>query len=256
MAMAKKNRLPVILTLSRSLIGGVKETYSHLGLSAFHSLLWTLMQVPFWLVILSVLQKPDPKTPTPWLFIIVVAMLTGGFLAGPANAAMLYVARLVREDEARIRDFFIGFKKYYWRTAAVYSSFVCLICLLLADIALAARIKSILVLLSLLLALYALIFLFMLSSHLFPLLVLQKNTFRKVWRKAALLTLDNGFLSFLYAVLMTACFVLSCLLPIIVVLFFPAAAAHISLGFFETLLSKYDEPDTTAADAESDQTVE
>ncbi|MGE5529123.1 MAG: DUF624 domain-containing protein [Patescibacteria group bacterium] len=188
-------------------------------------------------------DKAEPPFPLGLFFLMVLAglLLTGSFLAAPANAAMLHVAGLIKEDEARVRDFFIGFKKYFRRSAGVYAAYLLLLAFLLADIVMAWQAPGWIVKISLALALYALFFVLLMANYLFPLIVLQPNSWKKVWKKAALLTLDNTLLTFVLAVLTAVLYFVSFAFSILIILFFPALIAHSHVLLFDRLLEKYGE---------------
>ncbi|MGQ9780083.1 MAG: DUF624 domain-containing protein [Bacillota bacterium] len=185
----------------------------------------------------------------PWAFVFLLLVITGAFLAAPADAAMVFVSHRCGEDEPRLRDFFLGFKRYYLRSAAVYAVFLLLGGLLLANLSLALRMRVWFSFFSVILSLYTLLFLVVLSPHLFPLVVLQPNTFRKVWKKAFLLTLDNLLASGLFVLLTAALIAIAGFTGILLVLFYPAAIGHAARLFFEGLLAQYEEPTPAGEEA-------
>lgn len=185
----------------------------------------------------------------PWAFVFLLLVITGAFLAAPADAAMVFVSLRCAEDEPRVRDFFLGFKRYYLRAAGVYATFILLGGVLLANISLALRMRIWFGFFSVLLSFYTLLFLLVLSPHLFPLVVLQPNTFRKVWKKAFLLTLDNLLASGLFVVMTAALMAIAGFTGILLVLFYPAALGHAARLFFQALLERYEEPAPAAEEA-------
>ena len=68
-------------------------------------------------------------------------MVTGPLLAAPANAAMIYVTSRVGEGEARIRDFFLGFGRFFARSAAVYAAFLLVAAILVVNLVAAAQMR-------------------------------------------------------------------------------------------------------------------
>ncbi|MGE5599370.1 MAG: hypothetical protein ACM3XS_08320, partial [Bacteroidota bacterium] len=231
-------KLPAFETVFRAMFGGVKLAYEHLGLTALHSAIWFILHSPLWFALLTALDNlPQPGAKegaaVPWGPVVFGILVAGALLAAPANAAMLHVANLAREDEARIRDFFLGFKRFFLRSAGVYGSYILLVVLLIVNMTAAARMPSILGKFSLAISLYALIFVLLVSNHLFPLIVLQpQNTWRKVWKKAFLLTLDNGLLTVVLSVLTLILYGISAVLGILLVLYFPAAIGYGHVLFF------------------------
>ena len=244
--MSKK--LPAVSTVAQALVAGLKGGYGNLGLSALHSAIWFVTHIPFWIVLFSAWNNisagfpgNEQLEPLPWIPLVIMLILTGALLAAPANAAMLHVVKTAREDEARVRDFFIGLKRYFLRAASVYTVFLFVLALLIANMAAAVRLKSWFSLLSLVFTLYAGLFVLTLSNYLFPLMVFQPNTVRKIWKKAALLTLDNGFLTVFFSLVTLVLYVLSGVFPILLVLFYPAALGYMHHHLFSSLLDKYEE---------------
>lgn len=180
-----------------------------------------------------------------YFYLLVCALgvlVFGSFLAGPANAAMIHAAQMLRENEGRVRDFLVGFKRYYLRAAAVYASYVLAITFLAGNIAAALTMGSWLGTLSLVLTGYVGIFVLMMSMYFPPLLVLQNNTFRKVWKKAFLLTLDNGLLTLCFALAMAVLSAFAGVTLLLLAVFFPAVQAVASCHLFTTILDRYEEP--------------
>ena len=167
-------------------------------------------------------------------------MVTGPLLAAPANAAMIYVTSRVGEGEARLRDFFLGFGRFFARSAAVYASFLLVAAILVFNLVAAAQMRVWLGKISLVLSGYALLLLLLLSIHFFPLIVLQQNSIWKVWRKALLLTLDNGLLTLVFALISALLWVVSGLACFILSLFYPAVLSQASTRLFTALLDKYE----------------
>ncbi len=173
-------KIPALATVVRGLFDGIKSAYENIGYSIIHSLIWTFLHLPFWMALFAALENFRPPNaaegaPLPWVLIVLALLLTGAFLAAPANAGLLYVARLIKEEDARIRDFFIGFKRYFWRAAKVYASCILAAVFLVADIGAAARLGGLIARVSMVIAGYFLIFVVLLSNYLFPLLVLPAS---------------------------------------------------------------------------------
>ncbi|NLG85548.1 MAG: DUF624 domain-containing protein [Firmicutes bacterium] len=177
----------------------------------------------------------------PWGFVFLLLVVTGAFLAAPANAAMVFVRLRCAEEEPRLRDFFLGFRRHYFRAAAVYGTFLFLLGILLLNISLALKIRAWFGFLSVILSLYTILFLLVLSPHLFPLVVLQPNTFRKVWKKAFLLALDNLMASGFFVLLTVAAIAVAGFTGILLVLFYPAVIGHAGRLFFQALLARYED---------------
>ncbi len=259
-------RLPVASTVLRGTLGGIKNAYEHLGLSALHSFLWFLLHIPLWWVLqgaanaaVAALTGDKTAVGVPWGLYALLAAAFGAFLAAPANAGLMYVVKLTREDEARIRDFFIGMKRHYWRAVSVYGSFLLAVAFLLANTAAARRImqagsgvQDLMAVASLVLSLNVLIFVLLLSNYLTPFIVLQPNNWLKVWKKAALLTLDNGLLTLLLGCVTVILYGISLATGIFLVLYYPAAIGHGHFLVFSAVLDKYEEADAAQEAAGTD----
>lgn len=249
-------KLPVLPTVFKAILGGLKCAYEHLGSTAMLSFIWFVCHIPFWMVLYTVWTNvtagmPETKEAVrvPWALVLAGLLVTGPLLSAPVNAAVTYVVKRIHDDEAVFKDFFIGFKRYYLRSAAVYAALIVVAALLVGNMTAAARMQLWVSKISLVISAYALLFLLLLSNYFFPLLVFQPNTFRKTWKKAFLLALDNGMITVLLSVLTLALYGLAGATGVFLILFYPAAIAHGHYLLFNTLLAKYEEAATEGSPA-------
>ncbi len=151
--------------------------------------------------------------------IFLVTLFTESFLVllplvivvtSPLIGAGFYVTNLIlRGDYVVPRDFIEGARKLFWRSLAVSGAQVTLASILVLDIVwFLARPTWLPKVVALVFA-YVLMFVAMVSTYLFPVIVNQDAGFRQTLKNAALLTLANPFYSLIIAVFQVGVAVLS-----------------------------------------------
>lgn len=211
-------------TYSRNLLVILKESlvgmYNNLGYTLLSSLIWVLVTLPFAVFLMTTLQvELESENPFGLLFMFACVLLPyGALILGPVNSTLFYLINQASEGWAGLRDLWVGLRTYYRRAAGIYALYFALLLFLLLDIIICffiltplfAKVIGIILF-------YLLIFLLLASVYFSPLIVLQDNNWKKVLKKAFLLTLDNGpFTLFAGIIILAVGILFSFFLPLLI----------------------------------------
>lgn len=180
------------------ILGALKDTYGYLGTVLSVSIVWFATAAAGILLVTLFAES------------LLVALPVVIVMTSPLIGAGFYVTNLIlRGDHVVPRDFIEGTRKLFWRSLAVSAAQVTLASVLVLDIVwFLARSTWLPKVVALVFA-YVLLFVVMVSTYLFPVIVNQDAGFRQTFKNAALLTLANPFYSLIIAVFQVGVAVLS-----------------------------------------------
>jgi len=228
------------------------DGYNNIAYTLFSSILWVLVVAVAPLVIFTFLTiQVEAEMGENLLNIvfnlplIAIIILYSALIIAPVNSALLAQAYKSLDGIGNLRGFWKDLRGNYRQTVGVYLLYGIAFSLLLMNIVicfylLAPLFTKIVGMLNL----YLLIFLILAGFYLRPLIVLQENTVKKVFKKAFLLAFANGPQTFL-ALLILVLLGLFCsfLLPLLVMLY-GGFLQFFTMRFFLGLLEKYDAKST------------
>lgn len=233
------------------------DGYNNIAYTLFSSILWVLVVAPLVIFTFLTIQVEAEmgenllnivfNLPLIAIIAIIIAIiiLYSALIIAPVNSALLAQAYKSLDGIGNLRGFWKDLRGNYRQTVGVYLLYGIAFSLLLMNIVicfylLAPLFTKIVGMLNL----YLLIFLILAGFYLRPLIVLQENTVKKVFKKAFLLAFANGPQTFL-ALLILVLLGLFCsfLLPLLVMLY-GGFLQFFTMRFFLGLLEKYDAKST------------
>lgn len=223
------------------------EMYNNLGYTLLSSFLWVLVTMPFATFLFTTLQVELERKSLFGLFLMfaIVLLPYGALVLGPVNSGLFYLINQVAEGWAGLRDLWAGLRKYYRRTAGVYGVYFALLLFLFLDMLVCFFFLTPLFFKIIgIILFYLIIFLLLSNTYILPLIILQENNWKKVFKKAFLLTLDNGPFTLLAGIVTLLPLVLGAflyfLLPVLV-LTYGAFLHFYRLKIFYGVMAKYEE---------------
>jgi uncharacterized membrane protein YesL len=226
------------------------DGYNNIAYTLFSSILWVLVVAPLVIFTFLTIQVEAEMGENLLnivfnLPLIAIIILYSALIIAPVNSALLAQAYKSLDGIGNLRGFWKDLRGNYRQTVGVYLLYGIAFSLLLMNIVicfylLAPLFTKIVGMLNL----YLLIFLILAGFYLRPLIVLQENTVKKVFKKAFLLAFANGPQTFL-ALLILVLLGLFCsfLLPLLVMLY-GGFLQFFTMRFFLGLLEKYDAKST------------
>lgn len=226
------------------------KLYDHLGIAMLLSLLWLAIGVTPLIFVLPMMMEA-------WLFGGLLLVLTGALLFMPATSATFAACRmLLAREDVGARTFFRAFGKNYKRSFLVGIVDGCLFLVLIVDLLFVFNTSNRFFQFMGGIWVWFGVFLVLLQIYLIPLL-LAGNNLKDIFKKAAILVMDNLGSTFAL-VLETLAVLLVCLFvpllldvpPLLVLffLFFPVMIGFFHLGAYDIIMTKYDdEEDPNAA---------
>ncbi|MCX7795970.1 MAG: DUF624 domain-containing protein [bacterium] len=177
--------------------GAFVDVYDNLGWVLFISVVWFGFAVP---VVFAVL-------PGNLHIVFRVLLGTSVIFLGPATAGAYYLAnKLIKRESVEWRDYFFAFKKFFWRSEALILIYLLAIAIVVVDFMFYSQIQNIIVRVLSIFWLYILLFLGILQTYMFPLLIEQDTGIKRVIIRSFLLSIDNIGVSFvIFVVVIVLC---------------------------------------------------
>lgn len=252
-------KLPLFATMGDVLKKSLLEIYSSMGYSLMVSVIHFCGALPMiWagLALLNFIGKSGPhanlKNIIPLIFPVIFPSLIlisvwNALISGPLGVSLYGLYEVRKTDYPNFRMFWDIFRKHYRRTVGVYLVFWLAATLLATNILIALTpFSNLLIGISGLFSFYVLLFLGIMHFYIQPLIYLD-NTFKKVFRKSFLLTIDNIGLSFwfglIFFIVPMMFFVLPTVIPfliIILMLIYGAFVLYVTNHGFEVIYNKYE----------------
>jgi len=169
------------------------DTYDNLGKVILGNVVWFILCLPTFFGLFGLLFQPSGKQLNlfPYLMLLIPSLL----LSAPITAGLFHLTYIfVQEREAEFKELFIGFKKYFKKSVVIALILAAIIGLLVVNIQFYATRAPALKFIGVIFAglgLWGMVFIGLLLVYLFPILVQQDGGLGKIFKRAALLVLDN-----------------------------------------------------------------
>ena len=216
------------------------DIYDNLGWVLFTSAIWFGFVTPFLFAIL-------PGN----LSIPLRVILSSSVIAlGPATAGCYYIAnKLVKKDSfVEWKDFFYAFKKFFWRAEALILILIVAIVVLAANFIFYSQMQNTVMRILSILWLYIIIFLGIIQTYMFPLLIEQDTGIRKIIKRSFLLTIDNIGITLVIFLIVTALSVICILTGVGALLLMMGIKSLFDTKTFLTVMEKYEDvPDSQSS---------
>lgn len=216
--------------------GAFIDVYDNLGWVLFISAIWFGFAVP---VVFAVL---------PGNLHIIFRLLLGisVIFLGPATAGAYYLAnKLIKRESVEWRDYFSAFKKFFWRSEALILIYLLAIAIVVVDFMFYSQIQNIIVRILSIFWLYLLLFLGILQTYMFPLLIEQDTGIKKVIIRSFLLSVDNIGVSFVMFIVVIALCAVCILTGVGALLLLMGVKSFFDTKTFLTVMEKYEEVTNT-----------
>lgn len=216
--------------------GSFIDVYDNLGWVLFISAVWFGFAIP---VVFAVL---------PGNLHIILRLLLGisVIFLGPATAGAYYLAnRLIKRESVEWRDYFFAFKKFFWRSEALILIYLLAIAIVVVDFMFYSQIQNIIVRILSIFWLYLLLFLGILQTYMFPLLIEQDTGIKKVIIRSFLLSIDNIGVSFVMFIVVIALCAVCILTGVGALLLLMGVKSFFDTKTFLTVMEKYEEVTNT-----------
>jgi len=238
-------KINILLVLKDAVV----DLYNHMGYTMLISFLWFFTGFILPLASAGYLTNQIYQTSgdiPSWLITILLLSVVPytALIVGPVNTALFYQMSRVIENEAEFKGLWIGLRKYYWKSAGIYALYTVTLFFTLADLYICFSIAEHLLLRFIGFFLFYLLFFLLLAGIYIPgFIVLQENnTWKKVYRKTILLTLDNTLVTLgmqlILLVLGLGCTVIGPLL----IFFYGGFLQIAGIRLFHALMKKYPDP--------------
>ena len=191
-------KLQLDKTLEKVFFGSFRTIYRHVAFSTVQGIIWFFA---FLLMVLSIpwsrignLGNPDQIWESfPFIIasLIYVSLPIGALIWGPISCAMVRLAPEIDEPES-LPILWRGFRENFWSAVKVYGVYFFLLFFLIVDLLAIIVHPSLFMVLISPLIIYSLLLLILMGMYIPGLIVFQKNTVTKVFRKAFLLVMDNA----------------------------------------------------------------
>lgn len=221
--------------------GAFIDIYDNLGWVLFVSAIWFGFAVPFMFAILPG-QLP---------IFLRVLLGTSVIFLGPATAGAYYLAnRLIKRESIEWRDYFFAFKKYFWRAEALIIIFILAIVVIVVDFMFYSQIQNIAIRILSILWLYILIFLGVMQTYMFPLLIEQDTGIKKVIVRSFLLSIDNIGVSLVIFLVVVALSAVCIITGVGALLLLMGIKSFFDTKTFLSVMEKYEDLPTPQKDKE------
>lgn len=214
--------------------------WEHLGTVMVGSSLWFLIGFTPLFFFMGVFFR----TWSVWLSLPLLLVVI--FTFGPATAGVhtLLEPLVWREENpigTTIREYFKGFRRYYWKSVGLVGINGLLFVILVVDIGFFASQPGFLMRSLAVVWLYILLFQLVVANFYFPFLVRQKTTPLAAMKKSALFVLDNPGVSFAVALEVIVLFAVSVVVPVLLFIVFMGVAAFLQAFAFKTVMRRYED---------------
>ncbi|NLW56239.1 MAG: hypothetical protein GX050_06435 [Firmicutes bacterium] len=246
--MAEKNtkKTNILFILKDAVI----DLYNHIGYTMLISVLWFFTILPLGVFLLNTLRVYFANQDNPLgllLFLLLLAVPYTAFIIGPVHTALFYQMSRVIENEAEFKGLWLGLRKFYWKSAGIYALYMITLLFTLVDILICFFIaEHILIKFVGFFLVYMFLFLLLAGTYLPGFIVLQDNTWKKVYKKTLLLTLDNTLATLGIQLILLALGIGCTVVTPLVICFYGGFLQITGVRLFQGLMSKY--PDPVSAD--------
>ncbi len=248
MTLEKKDKRNIILIFKDAFI----DLYNHIGYSMLISALWFFSFIPFGVFLYNSVHVYLENRDNPLnllFFLLVFSIPYAAFILGPVQSGLLYQMNQVIENDAELKGLWIGFRKFYRRSAAVYGLYIGALIFTLVDVIICFFVlDNILIKFIGFILLYLFIFLLLASIYLPNFIVFQENTWKRVYKKTFLLTLDNTLHTIGVQLILFVIGLGFTVITPLVIFFYGSLLQVVGIRLFQGLMAKY--PDLPATQGE------
>ncbi len=221
--------------------GAFIDIYDNLGWVLFVSAIWFGFAIPFMFAILPG-QLP---------IFLRILLGTSVIFLGPATAGAYYLAnRLIKRESIEWRYYFFAFKKYFLIVVALIVIFILAIVIIVVDFMFYSQIQNIAIRILSILWLYILIFLGVMQTYMFPLLIEQDTGIKKVIVRSFLLSIDNIGVSLVIFLLVVALSAVCIITGVGALLLLMGMKSFFDTKTFLSVMEKYEDLPTPQKDKE------
>lgn len=221
--------------------GAFIDIYDNLGWVLFVSAIWFGFAVPFVFAIL----------PGQLHIILRIPLGISVIFLGPATAGAYYLAnRLIKRESIEWRDYFFAFKKYFWRAEALILLFILAIIVIVVDFMFYSQIQNIAIRILSIFWIYILVFLGVMQTYMFPLLIEQDTGIKKVIIRSFLLSIDNIGVSLVIFLIVIALSALCIVTGVGALLLLMGVKSFFDTKTFFSVMEKYEDVPTPQKDKE------
>jgi uncharacterized membrane protein YesL len=249
----EKSPRNIFLILKNAVI----DLYNHIGYSMLISIIWFISVLPLGMLFYNsfiVYLKTRDNPFNLLIFLLLFGVPYSAFIFGPVQAALVYQMDHVIVYEAEIKGLWLGFRKFYWRAAAVYGLYMGAVIFVLIDLLICfVVVDNLFIKFIGFFLLYLLIFLLLTSFYLPSFIVFQDNNWKKVFKKTLLLTLDNTLYTILVQLVLLVIGVLCTIIAPLLFLFYGGFLQVMGIRVFWGLLEKYPDPPASQVDYQSEE---
>jgi uncharacterized membrane protein YesL len=238
-------KLPLFPTIGKILKRSFSELYNSMGFTILMSLIWFIGFLPVVLIAATMVQYLlVSKAARGEAFVFVVVSLLGislwnGLFAGPVTTAVYGLYQQRKSDYPSFKSFIETFKRFYWRSAAIHWIFSLCVTLLTFNLIIAQMEAGIFFKVAGLISIYILLFVMLMPFYFHPLIYLN-NKVKAVIKKTFLLVLDNLGLSLWFSFILGCLFLLSLMIPFLLILAYGGLFVYLVDSGFEAIYNKYE----------------
>jgi hypothetical protein len=241
-------RINILLILKDAVI----DLYNHIGYTMLISVLWfftTLFPLMCALDLMYKVYQTSGEAPYGLFFLLLLcAVPYGALIVGPVHTALLYQMSQVIANEAEFKGLWLGLRKFYWKSVGIYALYMLTLLFTLFDVFICFFLaEHIFIKFIGFFLLYLFLFLLLASIYLPGFIVFQNNTWKKVYKKTIVLTLDNTLTTLGIQLILLALGIGCTVVTPLLIFFYGGYLQITGVRLFHGLMRKY--PDPVAADA-------
>lgn len=208
------------------------DIYDNLGWVLFMSVIWSGFAAPF----LFAIFPGNLSTP------LRIILGSSVIVLGPATAGCYYIAnKLIKRELVEWRDFFYAFKKFFWKAVALALILITAIAILLANFIFYFQMHSTFIKVLSIVWLYVIIFLGIMQTYMFPLLIEQDTGIKKIVKRSFLLSIDNIGITLVIFLIVTALLIICILTGVGALLVMMGMKSFFDTRTFLSVMEKYED---------------
>lgn len=208
------------------------DIYENLGWVLFMSVIWSGFAAPF----LFAIFPGNLSTP------LRIILGSSVIVLGPATAGCYYIAnKLIKRELVEWRDFFYAFKKFFWKAAALALILITAIAILLVNFIFYFQMYSTFIKVLSIVWLYVIIFLGIMQTYMFPLLIEQDTGIKKIVKRSFLLSIDNIGITLVIFLIVTALLIICILTGVGALLVMMGMKSFFDTRTFLSVMEKYED---------------
>lgn len=214
----------------------IRMSYDYVGMVLATSSLW-FFSAFFPFIVVSSLSK---YITNPLIIAASIALTVVTF--GPATAAVHgVIAEIVKGEDVRVRDFWRFWRQFFWKGLGLCLVNIGLFGIVITDIYFGLVTTNMVFRLLVGVWVYFLLFLLLLNNYTFPFLVHQQTGVLTVFKRSALLVLDNLVVTVVIGVFILLFAILNVVIAAGLILLLAGVTAFVQNVTYVELMKKYDQ---------------